>query len=37
MTIEIICDGKRINRFHEEDWGNPFDEIPGGGGLHRTW
>lgn len=31
MTIEIICDGKRINRFHEEDWGNPFDEIPGVG------
>lgn len=28
MIVEIICDGKRINRFREEDWGNPFDEIP---------
>lgn len=34
MTIEIICDGKRINRFREEDWENPFDEIPKVGGLH---
>lgn len=28
MTVEVMCNGERINSFDGWDWGNPFDELP---------